>query len=145
MKNINCKFFNGIIFGCYFCKKYGKIPLDFCGLCPDKKARSKYHNTKTEVDNIVFDSKKEALRFQELSMLEKAGVIKNLERQKRFEVVPKTKDEKAVYYYADFTYTENDKLICEDVKSIATKRNPTYIIKRKLFKYRYPEYEFRES
>lgn len=107
--------------------------------------RSKYGNKKSVINGVVYDSQKEANRAMELAMLQKAGVIQNLERQKRFEIVPKTKDEKAVYYVADFTYTENDKLICEDVKSEITRRNSTYIIKRKLFKYRYPEYEFRES
>ena len=106
--------------------------------------RSKYGNTKTVINGIVFDSKKESDRFLELAMLEKAGVIKNLERQKRFQIVPKTKDEKAVYYIADFVYEQEGKLIAEDVKSIATKKNSTYIIKRKLFKYLYKDYEFRE-
>lgn len=106
--------------------------------------QNKYHNVKTYVGKIKFDSKKEANRYLELCMLEKSGIIKNLERQKRFEVVPKTDDEKAVHYVADFVYEENGKLICEDVKSDATRRDKTYIIKRKLFKYLYKNYEFRE-
>lgn len=106
--------------------------------------RSKYGNQKTVLGNTVYDSQKEANRACELAMLEKAGVIKNLERQKRFEVVPKTQGERAVYYIADFVYEENGKLICEDVKSEITKKNPAYIIKRKLFKYLYKDYEFRE-
>ena len=107
--------------------------------------KTKYGNKKTIINGIFFDSKKESERFLELAMLQKAGVIKNLERQKRFEIVPKTKDERAVYYVADFVYEQDDKLICEDVKSPATRKDKTYIIKRKLFKYNYPEYEFRES
>lgn len=109
--------------------------------------RSKYGNQKTVINGIVFDSKKESERYLELAMLQKAGVIKNLERQKRFEIVPKTKDERAVFYQADFVYqeVESGKLICEDVKSDATRKDKVYIIKRKLFKYLYPEYEFRES
>lgn len=142
---MNCKFYQGIVFGCNFCKKHGKIPLDYCGLCPDKKAKQKYNNTKTEVDSIKFDSKKEANRFLELKMLEKTGVIKNLERQRRFQVVPKTKDERAVFFVADFVYMQDGKLIAEDVKSDITRKNSTYIIKRKLFKYLFPEYEFRET
>lgn len=106
---------------------------------------NKYRNIKTYIGAVQFDSKKESNRFLELKMLEKSGVIQNLERQKRFEIVPKTKDERAVFFVADFTNIENDKLICEDVKSAITRKNSTYIIKRKLFKYRYPEYEFRES
>ena len=107
--------------------------------------RSKYGNKKTVINGVIYDSQKEANRAMELAMLQKAGVIKNLERQKRFEIVPKTKDERAVFYVADFVYMQDGKLIAEDVKSDITRRNPTYIIKRKLFKYRYPEYEFRES
>ena len=141
---MNCKFYQGVVFGCYFCKKHGKIPLDYCGLCPDKKVKSKYNNTKTEIDGIKFDSKKESNRFHELKMLEKTGVIKNLERQKRFLVVPKTKDENAVHYVADFVYEQEGKKICEDVKSEATRKDKTYIIKRKLFKYLFPDYVFQE-
>lgn len=109
--------------------------------------RSKYGNIKTVVGNVQFDSKKESERYLELVMMQKAGVIQNLERQKKFELVPKTKDERAVNYYADFVYQEvgSKKLICEDVKSNATRKDKTYIIKRKLFKYKFPEYEFRES
>ena len=109
--------------------------------------RSKYGNKKTVLGNVVYDSQKEANRAFELALLLKGGVIKNLERQKRFEIVPKTKDERAVFYQADFVYqeVESGKLICEDVKSDATRKDKVYIIKRKLFKYLYPEYEFRES
>lgn len=108
--------------------------------------RSKYGNKKTVIRNIVFDSKKESERFLELCMLEKAGVIRHLIRQKRFEIVPKTETERAAYYIADFVYldVESGKLICEDVKSDATRRDKTYILKRKLFKYLYKDYEFRE-
>ena len=109
--------------------------------------RSKYGNKKTVLGNVVYDSQKEANRAFELALLLKGGVIKNLERQKRFEIVPKTKDERAVFYQSDFVYqvVESGKLICEDVKSDATRKDKVYIIKRKLFKYLYPEYEFRES
>ena len=43
---------------------------------------------------------------------------------------------------ADFRYEENGKLVVEDVKGVRTRE---YILKRKMFKYRYPEIEFRES
>ena len=63
---------------------------------------SKYHSKKTEVDGILFDSKKEAERYKTLSLWEKAGTIKGLEIQKRFELLPKQLDERAVTYRADF-------------------------------------------
>ena len=106
---------------------------------------NKYRNIKTYIGAVQFDSQKEANKFLELKMLEKAGVIKNLERQKRFKIVPKTNDERAVFYVADFVYIQDGKLIVEDVKSDITRKNSTYIIKRKLFKYLFPEYEFRET
>lgn len=108
--------------------------------------RSKYGNKKTVLGNVMYDSQKEANRAFELGLLLKAGEIKNLERQKRFEIVPKTETERAVFYVADFCYLEvkTNKMIVEDVKSPATKKNKEYIIKRKLFKYLYKNYEFRE-
>ena len=108
--------------------------------------RPKYGNKKTVLGNVVYDSQKEANRSFELGLLLKAGKIKNLERQKRFELVPKTETERAVFYCADFVYLEvrTNKMVVEDVKSPATKKNKEYIIKRKLFKYLYKDYEFRE-
>lgn len=35
----------------------------------------KYNNRKIEVDGMVFDSKKEASRYEELLLLQKAGAI----------------------------------------------------------------------
>lgn len=109
-------------------------------------SKSKYHNVKTySPDGIKFDSKKEANRYMELLMLQKAGQISDLQMQVRFEIIPKTKDERAAFYVADFVYKENGNLVAEDVKSKITRSNPTYILKRKLFKYLYKQYTFRES
>lgn len=139
-----CKYYQGEKFGFFFCEKKGRILPWLEDGCKDCKAKAKYNNQKTDIAGIRFDSKKEAERWQELCILEKAGKIKNLERQKRFEVVPKTPGERGVFYVADFVYTEQDKVICEDVKSDITRKNPAYIIKRKLFKYIYKDYTFRE-
>jgi hypothetical protein len=88
--------------------------------------RNKYGNKKTYINDVKFDSKKEAERALELAMLEKAGVIKNLKRQVRFELIPSQKDEngkvlfRPVVYIADFTYTDckTGEFICEDVKGM---------------------------
>ena len=45
--------------------------------------KRKYHNKKVTIDGITFDSKKEARRYQELKLLERAGEIQNLELQKK--------------------------------------------------------------
>lgn len=125
--------------------------------------RSKYGARKTVIDGITFASKKEANRYCELKLLERAGEICCLRLQVPFELIPAQYEEtgevymkgknkgkpkrgrcieKAVVYYADFVYQNmgSDRIV-EDVKGM---RTPVYIIKRKLFRWRYPEYEFRE-
>ena len=80
--------------------------------------QNKYGNEKTVVDGITFASRKEASRYQELKMLEKAGEIVGLVRQQRIELIPKTKLYKAVSYIPDFVYFDKreGKTIYEDVK-----------------------------
>lgn len=101
---------------------------------------SKYNSKKTVVDGQQFDSKKEARRYQELLLLEKAGEIKNLSRQVKFVLIPSQRDEngkvveRECSYKADFTYEEGIKTVVEDVKGYRTKE---YIIKRKLMLYQY--------
>ncbi len=101
----------------------------------------KYGNKKTEVDGITFDSRKEAQRYVELKMLERARIISELELQKEFELIPTQKVdgrvvERACKYKADFFYYDHEKqsYVVEDTKGFKTKE---YIIKRKLMLYRY--------
>lgn len=97
---------------------------------------NKYHNKKVMVDDIKFDSKKEARRYNELKLLEKAGIIKNLQRQVKYELQPSFKYNgktiRAINYIADFVYEKNGELIVEDVKGIKT---DVYKLKKKLFLY----------
>ena len=44
---------------------------------------TKYKNKKVVLNGITFDSQKEARRYRDLSLLERAGEIKSLELQKR--------------------------------------------------------------
>jgi len=96
--------------------------------------KAKYKNKKTEADGIIFDSKKERNRYLELKILLKAGKIGYLETQKVFLLIPKNEKERSVTYKADFYYidAETGKPVVEDVKSEATRKLSTYIIKRKL-------------
>lgn len=126
--------------------------------------RSKYGARKTVVDGITFDSRKEANRYRELKLLERAGEICCLRLQVPFELIPAQYEEtgevytkgknkgkpkrgkcieNAVNYIADFVYYNSDATVrtVEDVKGMKT---AAYIIKRKLFRWRYPDYEFRE-
>lgn len=94
---------------------------------------NKYHNRKVITsDGIEHDSQREANRWCELKLLERAGQIQDLQRQVKFELIPKQQGERAVNYIADFTYTENGKKVVEDTKGMKTK---DYIIKRKLMLY----------
>lgn len=109
---------------------------------------NKYNAVKTEVDDIVFDSKKEATRYYSLMLLAKEGKIKNLQRQVRFilqdEFVNNDKQKvRPIFYIADFCYERNGVKIVEDVKSPAT-RTQVYKVKKKMFQYKYPEYKFVE-
>lgn len=105
---------------------------------------NKYKNKKVIVDDYIFDSIQESRRYKELKLLLKAGKISDLELQKKYLLIPKQKDERSVSYIADFCYRENDKEVVEDVKSKITAKKTDYIIKRKLFKQKYSEIEFRE-
>jgi len=91
--------------------------------------RNKYKAIKTEVDGIIFDSKKEAKRYCELKILLKAGEISKLELQPRYDLI--INDKKCGFYKADFRYFRGDELIVEDVKGMKT---PVYNLKKKLIK-----------
>ena len=96
---------------------------------------SKYYNKITVTgDGIRHDSRKEANRWEELKLLQRAGKIKNLQRQVKFELTPKLADFRASYYIADFVYEDlaSGKTVVEDCKGM---RTPAYIIKRKLMLY----------
>lgn len=115
---------------------------------------NKYHNRKvTTFDGIEHASQKEANRWCELKLLERAGKIKDLQRQVKFTLIPaqyeyefnevvKAKGklpkgkliERECAYIADFVYhnAEDGKMVVEDTKGFKTKE---YVIKRKLMLY----------
>ena len=113
---------------------------------------SKYGNRKTRTsDGILHDSRKEALRWTQLLLLERAGEITDLKRQVEFILIPDQREpstevyqkgekkglpkegkliERKVSYIADFVYYDKSgKRVVEDTKGVKTK---DYIIKRKL-------------
>lgn len=96
----------------------------------EEKKPPKYGNIKVWYDGQQFDSKGELERWKDLKLLEAAGEISHLERQKKYAI--------AVHgvhicdYVADFTYIERGVgPITEDFKSAGT-RTPTYRLKKKL-------------
>ncbi|MFA6307077.1 MAG: DUF1064 domain-containing protein [Patescibacteria group bacterium] len=90
---------------------------------------SKYHNKRTTLDGMTFDSGAEAKRARELLLLHQAKKIFALAFQVAFPVA------KDIIYVADFVYLdENLKPVIEDCKGVKTKE---YKIKAKLFKEKY--------
>lgn len=96
---------------------------------------NKYRNVKTVVGGIQFDSKREASRWQELKLLERAGKIAGLKRQVEYILAPSVKFEgakraqPAMRIKVDFAYQEITRTgagmswsnnILEDTKSPAT-------------------------
>lgn len=115
-----------------------------------RKKRNKYHNNKIKFGDEVFDSQKEARRYSELKIMQDAGLIKDLQKQVKFILIPTQREEdiigkrggvkkgkvieKECSYIADFVYYDNElqQQIVEDTKGF---RTTEYIIKRKLMLY----------
>lgn len=110
---------------------------------------NKYKNKKVTVDGIDFDSIKESVRYKQLKMFERSGLIKDLKLQTKFELQPSFKKNnktiRAITYKADFDYlTKDGRHIVEDVKSPATAKDKTYILKKKMLLYKYQDIVFKE-
>ena len=116
------------------------------------RQRNKYGAKKVTVNGETFDSKKEAARYQELLLLQRAGKIMGLARQQRFEIIPEHREpdtagprggikkgkviERARFYVADFVYydVERESLVVEDCKGFRTE---AYRLKKALMLDRY--------
>ena len=101
---------------------------------------SKYNAKKVEYKGDIFDSKFELTYFIYLKELEKKGKIENLQRQIKYELLPRQTDENnkfkyhPVEYKSDFEYDD-----CEQTHhTVDTKgfKTPDFRIKQKLFYYR---------
>lgn len=108
------------------------------------RKKNKYKNKKVTVDGIVYDSQKEAVRWQELKLLERGGLIQNLRRQVKFELAETKRQPdiigkrggitkgkvilRSCSYIADFVYEENGVQVVEDTKGFKTKE---YEVKKK--------------
>ena len=103
---------------------------------------NKYHNEQVEWDGLKFDSKKEGRRYAQLVQMEQTGLISNLRLQVAFELQPgfETRDGeriRAIHYVADFVYERDGVLVVEDVKSEITRKQPLFVIKWKMLRYKY--------
>src|SRR5262245_8678725 len=88
----------------------------------------KYKAIPTEVDGIVFPSKKQAVRYQELKILERTRLISDLQLEVWFDIT--VNGMKICRYRADFSYkNKHGDTIIEDTKGV---RTPEYKLKAKL-------------
>lgn len=115
--------------------------------------RPKYGNKKISIPSgEVFDSKREYQRWLVLKDAESKGIIFELERQPRWELLSakketyikhlKTKDKicertvtRPIYYTADFSYIKDGALIVEDVKSSPKLLSKDVPLRLKMMKY----------
>jgi hypothetical protein len=100
---------------------------------------NKYHARKCTVDGIRFDSRKEARRYEELTILARAGAITSLELQPEFTITVVglwQEDRREVVcgrFRADFRYVDlvSGEVVIEDAKSPAT-RTTAYRLRKRL-------------
>lgn len=118
-----------------------------------RTSASKYHNRKTKTG---FDSVKEENRYEELLLMEKAGMIFNLRRQVKFQLTPTVREPDRIgprggrkpgkvilnesSYVADFVYVDakTGQLIVEDVKGYrGGEAYKLFTLKKKYFYQKY--------
>ena len=98
-----------------------------------RRSISKYNAKSTIYNGIIYHSKKEAGRAQELDLLLKAKEIKKWERQIPIDL--KVNGEHICKYYVDFKVTDKHGIIIwEEVKGFMTE---VYRLKRKIFEATY--------
>jgi hypothetical protein len=124
--------------------KTAKLPDDL-NFPPLKK--NKYHAKPIVVGGVKWDSTGEYNRWQELKLLEGAGEIDCLSRQKVFVVQDKFRDntgktQRAIKMRMDFVYRETDtgRWIAEDYKGFTTAH---WKDKAKMFRMKYTNYTLR--
>lgn len=92
----------------------------------------KYRNKPTTIDGVSFASKLEADRWKELRLLERAGEIKDLQKQVTYRL--DVNGTHICKYIADFVYTtKHGAQVVEDTKSPAT-ITTVYTMKERLMK-----------
>ena len=92
----------------------------------EKPKRRKYGNQRTEIDGKMFDSKHEAEVYGDLMLRRRAGELRVVLRQVPFDLPG------GIRYIADFcTVDREGRFEVLDAKSEATRKNRTYINKRK--------------
>lgn len=90
-----------------------------------------------------FDSKREARRYMDLWLMQRAGEITNLQTQVTYPLLPKQvhsdgAKERAIDYVADFVYEKDGETVVEDSKGFRNTASAAYrvfVMKRKMMLY----------
>jgi len=90
--------------------------------------QNKFRNEITESDGLRFDSKGEAERWSDLTILQAIGRISGLQRQVAYRL--EVNEILICTYKADFVYVQDGVLVVEDFKG--GKGTPAYLLKKKL-------------
>lgn len=108
---------------------------------PDHKPKNKMGNVRTESDGIKFDSKLEASYYEQLKLLEQAGIITEIKVQPRYLLQEgfnkNDKRYQPIHYVADFEVYYKDGTV--EVVECKGYKTALYKIKEKLFEYKYPD------
>jgi hypothetical protein len=115
-------------------RQKNRLPDGLPPQSPEPKTRRKYGNTPWEVNGEKFASKHEAECWVRLRARAAMGEITHLERQVAIPLFAGTPSGVRVPvcdYVADFVYRVNHQRVIADAKSVATKKDPVYQLKRK--------------
>ena len=107
----------------------------------------KYNAVKTQIDGIIFDSKKEAEYYKNLLLLKQAGEVVDIKLQPEFELQEGyIKDSVKIHpikYIADFLVVYKDGHI-EIIDTKGYRKDKVYLLKKKLFHYKFKSLTIKE-
>ena len=110
------------------------------------KKTSKYHNKKTKVAGVCFDSLKESEYFVTLQYAVRNMVINGFVLQPKFLLQEGNEDMKPIFYVADFlVFNKDGSVEIWDIKPSKDFTSEIYKIKKKMFQTRYPKLEIIEK
>ena len=107
----------------------------------------KYNAVKTQIDGIIFDSKKEAEYYKNLLLLKQAGEVVDIKLQPEFELqegyIKDGVKIRPIKYIADFLVVYKDGHI-EIIDTKGYRKDKVYLLKKKLFHYKFKSLTIKE-
>jgi hypothetical protein len=109
---------------------------------------SKYNTVRTEFDGIKFASKKEAEYYKNLLLLKQAGEVIDIKLQPEFELqegyIKDGAKIRPIKYIADFLVVYKDGHI-EIIDTKGYRKDKVYLLKKKLFHYKFKGLTIKEA